>query len=125
MRATSKIICAAALLAVHAAAPAMPVSTFLAKAEALQRKGALALLSSGVKLLRNRLVADALELRKERLAAEAAGRPTAFCPPAGGVRLTDQDAMAAMKAVPPAERARTDTKDALRSYLGKRFPCHR
>lgn len=119
------VIGASALLIVATSAPAMPVSTFLAKAEALQKKGALSLLSSDIRLLRNQIISDGLELRKERLAAAAAGQPSAFCPPASGVKLTDQDALAAMQAVPPAERARTDSKDALRTYLAKRFPCRR
>jgi hypothetical protein len=28
-----------------------------------------------------------------------------------------------MNAVPPAQRARTSTKDALRAYFARRFPC--
>jgi hypothetical protein len=31
--------------------------------------------------------------------------------------------MSAMEAVPPAQRARTDTRDALRAYVTRRFPC--
>jgi hypothetical protein len=31
--------------------------------------------------------------------------------------------MSAMNAVPPADRARTDTKDAMRAHMAQRFPC--
>lgn len=105
------------------AASAMPVSTFLAKADALQKKGPLALFSSDLKLLTTQVKTDASELRTERLAAKAAGRPQAFCPPEGGIKLTDRDILDAMRQVPPAHRARTDTKAALKVYLAKRNPC--
>lgn len=106
------------------AASAMPVSVFLAKVEALKKKGPLALFSRGeIKRLGNQIQLDAAELRKERLAAKAAGRPQAFCPPEGGVKMTDKDVLVAMEAVAPAQRSRTSTKDALRVYMAKRFPC--
>lgn len=101
----------------------MPVATFLAKAEKLKAKGPLAIFSGDLKLLMKEIKADATQLRAERLAAQAAGRPMAFCPPAAGVKLTDKDVLLAMQQVPPAERARTDTKDALRAYLAQRHPC--
>ena len=107
------------------AAAAMPVSTFLTKAEALKRKGPLALFSGDMKLLRSQITADAVELRKERLAAAAAGRPTAFCPPSGGIKMTDKDVLSAMEAVPAAQRASTDTRTALRAYFARRYPCAR
>jgi hypothetical protein len=116
---------ALALLAAPAAASAMPVSTFLAKAEALQSKGALAMFSGDLKLLMNQIKADAASLRADNKAAEAAGRPKAYCSPAGGVKLSNRDIMGAMQAVPPAQRATTDTKSAMRTYFARRFPCPR
>jgi hypothetical protein len=104
-------------------ASAMPVSTFLAKAESLRKKGPLALMSSDLKLLMNQVKADSGALRSERLAAKQAGRPQAFCPPEGGVKLNDKDILTAMQAVPPAQRAATSTQAALRAYMGRRFPC--
>ena len=101
----------------------MPVSTFLTKAESLKKKGPLALFSGDLKLLTNQVKSDARQLREERLAAKAAGRPTAFCPPDAGVKLTDKDILVAMQAVPPADRARTDTRAALKAYLARRHPC--
>lgn len=101
----------------------MPVSTFLAKADRLQKKGPLALFSGDFKLLMNQVKADAAQLRAENKAAEAAGRPKAYCTPASGVKLTNKDVVGAMQAVPPAERASTSTKAALRAYFARRFPC--
>ncbi len=117
------IVAGALLLVVAAPASAMSVQAFLTKAEALKKKGPLALFSSDMKLLKNQILADAGELRTERLAAAAAGRATAFCPPEGGIKLSDKDIVAAMEAVPPAQRASTHTKAALRTYFSRRFPC--
>src|SRR5437870_12154951 len=66
------------VLIVPVAASAMPVSTFLAKADALRAKGPLALLSGDLKLLTN-----------EIQAAERAGKPKAYCTPGAGVKLTE------------------------------------
>lgn len=104
-------------------AAAMPVSTFLTKAEALKKKGPLAMFSGDLKLLTNQVKGDAGKIREERLAAKAAGKPTAFCPPESGAKLTDKDILAAMQAVPAADRARTDTRIALRNFLSRRHPC--
>lgn len=110
-------------LALSSGAAAMPVSTFLTKATALQKKGPLALFSGDLKLLMRQIKTDAAQIRDERLAAKAAGRPTGFCPPEGGTKLSDKDILSAMQAVPASERARTDTRSALRAYLVRRHPC--
>lgn len=101
---------------------AMPVSTFIDKAERLERKGPLALFSGDLKLLTKQVKADFGSLRSERLAAKAAGRATAWCPPEK-VAMSDKDVMAAMRAVPPSARTQTDTRAALRAMLVRRYPC--
>ena len=106
-----------------AAASAMPVSTFLTKADALKKKGPLAMFSGDLKLLMRQVKADAAQMRSERLAAKAAGKRTAFCPPEAGAKLTDKDIIDAMQAVPPAERARTSTRQALTAFMARRYPC--
>ena len=113
-----------ALLAVAplSALSAMPVSTFLQKAERLEKKGPLALFSGDLKLLTNQIKADFAALRSERIATKAAGKPTAWCPPEK-VSMTDKDVMGAMRSVPPAARAQTDTRAALRAMLVRRYPC--
>lgn len=103
------------------AAPAMPVSTFLDKAGRLEKKGPLALLSGDFKLLMNQVKSDFASLRAERLAAKTAGK-VAWCPPEK-VSLNDKDVMAAMRAVPAAERARIETRGTLRAMLVRKFPC--
>ena len=100
----------------------MPVSTFIEKADRLQKKGPLALFSGDLKLLTKQVKADFASLRSERLAAKAAGKATAWCPPEK-VAMTDKDVMAAMRAVPPSARAQTDTRGALRAMMVRRYPC--
>ncbi len=110
-------------LTLSAGASAMPVSTFVTKAEALQKKGPLALFSSDLKLLTKQIKADAAVLRADNKAAEQAGRPKAYCTPPKGGSLNDKEIFAAMKAVPPAARAGTDTRDVLRGVMARKYPC--
>lgn len=120
-----RIALALAVAAAPATASAMPVATFLAKANALKAKGLFALLSDDLKLLTNEIKANSIALRAENEAAAKAGRRKAYCTPPGGAQLGQNDIMQAMQAVPPAARDHTDTKDALRAFLARRYPCPR
>ena len=106
-----------------AAASAMPVETFLAKADAIERKGPMAVFSKDLKLLMNQVKKDAAELKAANQALAAAGKPKAYCAPGKGVKLTNRDILDAMRAVPPAQRARTNSKDALKALMVRRYPC--
>src|SRR5438309_12108789 len=97
-----------------AAEAAMPLPVFLAKADALKKKGPLALFSGDIKVLKEEVQTATLSLRNERLAAKAAGKPQAFCPPAEGGRLGSDELRASLRQLPPAERARMDVREALR-----------
>jgi hypothetical protein len=105
-----------------AAAQAMDVATFLAKADALQKKGMMALMSSDYKLLKNEIVAHSQTLRAERLAAERAHRRPAYCPPAKS-GLKSDEILAAFRSIPAAQRPSIDVKDALRALLARKYPC--
>jgi hypothetical protein len=39
--------------------------------------------------------------------------------------MTAQEVIAAMTAIPPARRARTQVRDALRAAFARRYPCPR
>ena len=104
------------------AANAMDVATFLAKADALQKKGMLALMSSDYKLLKKEIMVHSATLRSERLAAQKAGRRPAYCPPAKS-GLNSDELLAAFRSIPAAQRPRTDVKDALRALLVRKYPC--
>ncbi|MFL6857695.1 MAG: hypothetical protein ACJ8EB_07270 [Allosphingosinicella sp.] len=119
-----KLILAAVLVAAPlAAASAMPVSTFLQKADALEAKGMMALFASDYGLLKKEVTDASGQLRAERLAARAAGRRPAYCPPEQQGSLDSRDLLAAFRAIPPALAARTQVKDALRALLARKYPC--
>ena len=117
----------AALVAVIpvAALQAMPVETFLQKAEALQQRGMMALVSSDYRLLRREVETATASLRAERQSAQRAGRPPAYCPPEQGGSLTSADILGHFRTIPPAQRARLQVRDALRTLLARRYPCRR
>jgi hypothetical protein len=119
-----KKLLAAALLAVVplGAANAMDVATFLGKADALQKKGMMALMSSDYKLLKSEIETNGAALRAERLAAERAGKKPAYCPPAKQ-SLTSNEVLAAFRTIPVAQRPRIQVKDALRALMGRKYPC--
>jgi hypothetical protein len=114
---------AVSALFITSSAAAMPVSTFLQKAQALKAAGPLALLSGDYRLLKNELSATMEALRLERLAAVRAGRPPAYCPTQQSGSMSVGEIMGAMNAVPPAARQTTDVKDAMRAHMARRFPC--
>ena len=118
-----KMMFGAMLVAASVPAAAMSVDTFLTKANALKKKGPLAMFSGDLKLLMNEVKSDSAELRAQNKALAAAGRRKLYCVPPNGANLTQTDILSAMQSVPPAKRAATDTKDALRAHLARRYPC--
>jgi hypothetical protein len=105
------------------AAQAMDVATFLAKAEALQGKGMLALFSSDIGLLKREIATDVKALVEEARTAASAGRPHSFCPQPGKMALNSDEILATMLTVPAAERPRTDVRQPLRALLARKYPC--
>ena len=104
-------------------AAAMPVSTFLQKADALQAKGMMALFSSDYKLLKGEVERNSAELRTERLAAKAAGRRPAYCPPEAQGGINSDELLRAFHTIPADKQPRTEVKDALRALLARKYPC--
>ena len=105
-----------------ASAQSMPVSIFLAKADALEKKGPLALMSSDLGRLKREVGSAGESLRKERLATVAAGRKPAYCPPPKSSMNSDE-LLAAMRAIPPEARPRTDVRSALKALMVRKYPC--
>lgn len=104
--------------AVHA----MTVATFLRKAEALEARGVMALLSSDMGLLKGEVRGAATALKAENDTARRAGRTPAFCAPER-VRMSSDELLTFFRQMPPALRQRTEVRDALRAYMGRRYPC--
>jgi hypothetical protein len=120
-----KLMAGAALVmaAAPAAAQSMPLPTFLAKADALKKKGPLALFSGDLKTLKKEMQESAKLLRAERLAAAQAGKKPAFCPPEKGAAMGAEEILGHFRLIPAAERAKMSTKDGFRSFMMKKYPC--
>lgn len=110
-----------ALLTLPASAYAMDLATFLTKANALEKKGAMAMFSSDLRLLMNEGKTASAQLRAERLADVKAGRKPDYCPPAKG-GTNSNEVLAYMRAIPPAQRG-ISFKTAMAGFLAKKFPC--
>lgn len=115
-------LAAALLLAAASPAAAMDVGTFLAKAEAAQKKGILAVFSSDARLLMSEIKNATQALKAERLAAAASGAQRSYCP-RGKASLSQEELLAAMRSVPMSRRSQVSVKDALRSAFSRKFPC--
>lgn len=101
----------------------MPLNQFLDKATALEKKGAMALFSSDIGRLKKEIQNSGKELRAERLAAAAAGRKPAFCPPEKGASLNSSELLSHFRSIPQAQRARMRTKEAFRNFMARKYPC--
>ena len=115
----------AALAAASPLAPAsaqsMPISEFLAKADALQKKGPMALFSGDIGKLKAEVVNSGKQLRAEQEAARKAGRKPATCLPEKA-NVTSTELLAHFRAVPPAERG-VLVKTAFAGHVRKKYPC--
>ena len=115
----------AALAAASPLAPAsaqsMPISEFLAKADALQKKGPMALFSGDIGKLKAEVVNSSKQLRAEQEAARKAGRKPATCLPEKA-NVTSTELLAHFRAVPPAERG-VPVKTAFAGLVRKKYPC--
>lgn len=109
------------LSAVQAQTMALP--QFLAKATALEKKGAMAIFSGDLKLLQREIAASAGALRAERLAAVKAGGKAAYCPPAKGGSIGAKELLTHFRAIPAAQRNGMQVRDGMRSFMIAKFPC--
>jgi hypothetical protein len=104
-------------------AQTMPVSDFLAKADALRKKGPMALFSGDIGKLKGEVVNSGKQLRAEQAAAQKAGRKPATCMPASGkASVSQNDLLSHFRAIPPAQRNMT-VKAAFAGLMRKKYPC--
>lgn len=111
-----------------AAAPAalaspgdMSVATFLAKADALRAKGAMALFSSDMSVLKSEGTAAGMAYRDRLKAEKAQGKPSS-CPPQG-TKVNSNDLIAHLRAYDPAVRPTKSMKAAMADFFIKKYPC--
>ncbi|TCP93613.1 hypothetical protein C8J42_10162 [Sphingomonas sp. PP-CE-1A-559] len=114
----------AALLMVGAAMPAsaaMTVGTFLARANALRDQGPMALMSPDLPALKAEAKAATNQLKAERAARAAAGKPPIACVPEGeSVGIMDMlDGLNEL----PASYQKRSLKDGYARVLANLYPC--
>ncbi len=119
----SKAVVAALLIAgsgVQAQA-AMTVGTFLTRANALRDQGPMALMSPDFPVLKAEAKAATAQLKAERAARAAAGKPPVACVP-DGEKIGIMDMLDGLSALPAADRKRP-LKDGYAKVIAKRYPC--
>jgi hypothetical protein len=104
-----------------AVAQSMPVAQFLAKAEALQKKGAMALFSGDIGLLKREIQNSGKQLRAEQNAAQKAGRKPATCMPAKA-SMNSNELLTHFRSIPPQRRG-MPVKAGLAELMRKKYPC--
>ncbi len=106
------------------AVQAQDVERFLVRVDRLLARGPFALVSRDFYRLKREIEADGEALKREYAVVKARGESTSFCPPAKGKpRVSKNEYLAALRAVPVAKRKTTDTKDVLRGLLERKYPC--
>lgn len=115
-----------ALTAGPAWAQHMNADSFYQRALALKKKGPMAMFAMGeVKALMKEVKAAGNLVKQTRLAAEKAGGRGRYCPPKGARRMGKDEYLAALGAMPAAERKAIDLAEATTRMMEKKFPCRR
>lgn len=102
-------------------AQTMPVSTFLAKADVLKKKGPLALFASDYRKLKAEVNNSVKVLWVEQTAARKAGRKPATCLPTS-VSIGTNELLDHFRTLPQAQRG-INVKAAFTSFANKKYPC--
>jgi hypothetical protein len=117
------IIVSSSLLCITAAqAQTMPLSTFLAKADALKAQGPLAMMSSDLPIIKAQVRGSMVNYRTMLASQKATGKPLDSCPPAKG-SLDSDEMMAFFQTIPVAQRSKISVQTALFAMMKKRYPC--
>lgn len=114
---------AVAALALPAAAHAMTVAEFLAKAEALKQRGVLAITSPDIGLMRDEVKAAGADYRAKLAAEVAAGRKPSSCPPPVGKTGIGSTELITYFNSLPANRRGMSVTSAFPGLMKRRFPC--
>lgn len=102
-------------------AQTMPVTTFLAKADALKKRGPLALFSSDYGKLKAEVNNSAKALGAEQLAARKAGRKPDTCMPKK-ISIGTDELLSHFRTLPRSQQG-VSVKAAFTSFANKKYPC--
>ena len=123
MKVTIAIAIVLAVAAGPALAQSMNAETFHQRAQALKKKGAMAIFSRGeINALTAEGQAAAQRAREQRLAIIKAGGKPRSCPPEGS-KMGSDEFMSRLAAIPQSERARMDMTEATIRILAVKYPC--
>jgi hypothetical protein len=125
MRTTIFLALALSVSAPALAAPAGTAQNFLDRANRLKSKGPLAFFDSDYGRLKAEATAVGKAIGDDRIAAEKAGKPILYCSPTPRAKLGSYEFIDGLEAIPAAERARINLKDAMIRVLQKKYPCRR
>jgi len=123
MRVKLIVAALAVLVPATASAQSMSAEAFFQKAQALQRKGMMAMFSSDVKKLMKEAKAAGETARAQRLASLKAKETPRYCPPSGSQRMGSDEFMERLGALPRAERTRINMTEAMIRIMAVKFPC--
>ncbi|WP_294256721.1 hypothetical protein [uncultured Sphingomonas sp.] len=116
-------LAAGGLMLVAVPAQAMSVADFVAKVSALKAKGAMAMFSSDIGVLKQEIEGASTAYRGDLAAEAAAGKKPSSCPPPKGqAKMSSNDLIAAFEKIPPAQRG-ISVKAAFAAMMQQRFPC--
>jgi hypothetical protein len=99
----------------------MPVATFLAKADALKKRGPLALLSSDYGRLKAEVNNSAKALGAEQFAARKAGRKPATCMPKS-ISIGTDELLEHFRSISRAQPG-SSVQAAMLSFVNNEYPC--
>ena len=120
-----RILAALAAVAVPSALLAAPgdmsVAAFLGKADALTAKGAMALFSGDIGVLKSEGQAAGAAYRAQLQAERAAGRPSS-CPPKG-TKMNSDELLTFLRSYPAAVRPQVPMKQAIADLFARKYPC--
>ena len=117
------VLLAALLLptALLAAPGDMSVAAFLGKADALKAKGAMAVFSGDIGVLKAEGKAAGEAYRARLNSERAAGRPSS-CPPQG-TKINSDELLGFLRTYPAAARPQISMKTAMAEFFIRKYPC--
>ena len=102
----------------------MNAEEFYQRALKLKKKGAMAMFSTGeIKALVREVKAAGNLVKQTRLAAEASGKRGRYCPPKGAKRLSNEEFLNSLGAIPEKIRRSIDMTEATTRLMERKFPC--
>ena len=116
----------AAIALIGAASPPLTVIDVLAKSEALQKKGMLAMFSSDLGLIKAEADRDMNVFSAEMLSAWKAHRSLPACPPVVSngwkISYTTDEVLKFYRSIPPEQR-RMSSAQAFGLFMRAKYPC--